>query len=670
MTTSAPTRFSAESRCPVCGGWDRMPRGQGIRCSGYLGSDRKYAHCSREENAGGLPQENRGTFAHRLGGPCRCGKTHASNGAPAPEILERRFPAIDANGKTIAIHVRLDTPQGKRVWWELADGTKGLRGIRLSTLPLYGLPDLLAAPEGSAVVLVEGEGKCDGLTRRGLLAVGTMTGAATIPDASVLAPLAKHRPYLWRDNDPEGLKHMDGIAARLHEMGVAARIIDWAASPPKGDAADYFQGGGTVAGVHALMAAAAEWTHEGSEEARTCAAATAPIDTEEEDEDRPSEDWPAFPACAWRGSAALWRDWQRGTTEAPEAYHFAAWLVVSGLAIGRGAWVECGGILYPQFMAAIVGPPGRARKSTVIARAASVARDLCPELVTLRGWGSGEGCLKAIAAQRKTEPLILLCQSEMMVMLRKMLSVREAVGGGVALLNELYDGADENVQNATAEGSVTIERPLLSLLGGVTPENAGRLYGEGSIETGLASRFVPFLGRPSVRLARPPLPSAEKRRELALHLEKMARQAAATNGEFPLTMDAEVLHAKWYATLPDEDDASSRIGPHVLRLALVFAVDRESTAIEVEDLLPAIEVGNYWREVADTIRQRWGGGKIHHMQDRILSKLQGDGLTLRDLKNKLGGSRLNRTTFDSAWEALQRSRAVKLDAAAKRWITT
>jgi hypothetical protein len=78
-------RFTRGHPCPVCGGWDALPRGRGARCSGFASDDGLFAHCSREELAGGLAEEASGTYAHRLAGPCKCGVDHG--GAPAPPAV-------------------------------------------------------------------------------------------------------------------------------------------------------------------------------------------------------------------------------------------------------------------------------------------------------------------------------------------------------------------------------------------------------------------------------------------------------------------------------------------------------------------------------------------------------------------------------------------------------
>ncbi len=166
----------------------------------------------------------------------------------------RRFRVVDRSGKLIARHERIDWPdRPKKMGWE-SNGRKTLDGKRLNGLPLYRLPELLEAPRGSTVYVTEGEGKADALADRGLVAVGTVTGSEGDPDPEVLAPLNDYRVILWPDNDDVGHAHMERIAARLN-MHRPPQWLDWPEAPPKGDAVDYFQAGGTVAGLADLVRA-------------------------------------------------------------------------------------------------------------------------------------------------------------------------------------------------------------------------------------------------------------------------------------------------------------------------------------------------------------------------------------------------------------------------------
>lgn len=266
---SPKQRFTAANPCPVCGGHHRLPAGHGERCYGYLGSDNRYAHCTRPEHAGGLELDAAGTYAHRLDGPCRCGVTHGAppyraNGHAKAEprcIRTTRHPARDAiTREIVAIHVRKDFDDGsKRMWWEQEDGTNGLGGRAVASFALYGIEELSAT---DAAIVSEGEAAKDGLTALGIAAVGTVTGAKIIPCDDALRPLlALDIVHLWPDNDADGESHMSRIAERLHALGHPdVRRVDWSDAPPKGDAADLVKAGGTADVVRRLIAAAQAWT--------------------------------------------------------------------------------------------------------------------------------------------------------------------------------------------------------------------------------------------------------------------------------------------------------------------------------------------------------------------------------------------------------------------------
>jgi DNA-binding HxlR family transcriptional regulator len=154
---------------------------------------------------------------------------------------ETRYEIRDRDGTLVAVHVRIDTPNGKRMWWE-RDGRKGLAGLRPTDLPLYGVHRLGDARE---VIVVEGEKAADALLALGLPAVGTVCGASTTPSEDVLRPLVDRVVFLWPDNDEPGRAHMTRIAERLHALGCQdLRWVEWDEAPESGDAADAVPRGG------------------------------------------------------------------------------------------------------------------------------------------------------------------------------------------------------------------------------------------------------------------------------------------------------------------------------------------------------------------------------------------------------------------------------------------
>jgi len=159
------------------------------------------------------------------------------------------YAIADAHGVVQATHHRVDGPDGKRLWWELPDGTTGLGGRRVETLPMHRTELVAREPRSRTVVVCEGERAADAVARTGLLAVGTVTGAASCHLADAVAELARGRRFVvWPDLDEPGLAHAARQARQLARAGAAgvvwiryAPTVPEAAWPPGTDAADLLE---------------------------------------------------------------------------------------------------------------------------------------------------------------------------------------------------------------------------------------------------------------------------------------------------------------------------------------------------------------------------------------------------------------------------------------------
>lgn len=97
---SRSQRFRRDHPCPICGGYDLA--GKGSRCWGFLSGDGRFAHCTRQENAGDLSQGKDGSYVHFLAGPCRCGETHGEGSYQPPPIES------EVSDRTDNIKIRLE----------------------------------------------------------------------------------------------------------------------------------------------------------------------------------------------------------------------------------------------------------------------------------------------------------------------------------------------------------------------------------------------------------------------------------------------------------------------------------------------------------------------------------------------------------------------------------
>lgn len=130
-------------------------------------------------------------------------------------VAETDYHVRDEYGVVQGIHRRRDYSDGKKdVTWLSPNGSPGLKGRKLETMPLYGSEHLAARPD-APVIVCEGEKATQALLDAGYLAVGTVTGAASAPNAEVLSVLVGRDVLLWPDHDVPGMTHMMQIARTL-----------------------------------------------------------------------------------------------------------------------------------------------------------------------------------------------------------------------------------------------------------------------------------------------------------------------------------------------------------------------------------------------------------------------------------------------------------------------
>jgi hypothetical protein len=222
VSVDASRRFKRTHPCPICRGGDDLPRGKGRRCSGYLSSDNRFAFCTREEHAGRLEAQptDPPTFRHLLEGDCHCGIVHA----PARTTGTTRtvtFEYQDEHGEPLYRTVRLDGPDGKRIWQERRENGGWEKRLGDTRRVLYRLPELA----GAAVVHVaEGEPCADALAHLGFVATTSPMGAGKWRPEYADQLARARRVIVWADADEPGRQHArtiaDSLAGRVDEVRI------------------------------------------------------------------------------------------------------------------------------------------------------------------------------------------------------------------------------------------------------------------------------------------------------------------------------------------------------------------------------------------------------------------------------------------------------------------
>lgn len=152
-----------------------------------------------------------------------------------------RYPIKDTSGRLVAVRKRRGSGESKKMAWEQPNGKIGLGGIKIVDLPLYGSEHLKTFDRSRWVELGEGEAKTYALQALGAQAVGTSTGAGSLPSLQVLECLRGFKVRLWPDNDDAGRAHMKRLAAILRELGIECVLLDTRSLPEKGDAVQWIE---------------------------------------------------------------------------------------------------------------------------------------------------------------------------------------------------------------------------------------------------------------------------------------------------------------------------------------------------------------------------------------------------------------------------------------------
>ena len=170
--------------------------------------------------------------------------------------IEKTYDYTDENGQLVyqAVRKRPKTfrqrqPDGKGGWdWNLS----GVRRV------LYKLPELLAADQGRAVFVVEGEKDVETLMSQGYIATCNPGGAGKWRD-DYSETLKGRNVVLIPDNDATGLKHVYEAAVSLHKSCSSVKIIQLPNLQEKGDVTDWFEGGGSKGEFEMIVKSSARY---------------------------------------------------------------------------------------------------------------------------------------------------------------------------------------------------------------------------------------------------------------------------------------------------------------------------------------------------------------------------------------------------------------------------
>jgi predicted P-loop ATPase len=227
--------------CPVCGGFDEAPRGQGKRCAGFTSSDGLWCRCTREEFAGSLsPSDAAGitVYRHMMRGECRCGVSH---GPALDTQAEATYDYVTPDGTLLFQVVR---KPGKKFTQRKPDGAGGwVYSVKGIVRPIYRLPEILTST--GPIYWVEGERDADTLWRRGKPATTSSGGAENFraTKASAIKHLVGREVTILADADDPGRRYASAVASALVDVAVVSGPLECTKGK---DISDHLLNGGTL----------------------------------------------------------------------------------------------------------------------------------------------------------------------------------------------------------------------------------------------------------------------------------------------------------------------------------------------------------------------------------------------------------------------------------------
>jgi len=633
-TVPREQRFGRKRPCPVCGGHDGMPRGRGMRCHGFLSDDGRYAHCSREENAGHLPLHPASqTYAHLLAGDCQCGRRHdsartsrsAPNRQPAKMKIVAEYDFCDEHNQVLYQEVRFDPkdfrlrrPHGKGGWlWNM----NGVRRV------VYNLPGL---SEQTRVAWVEGPKDAKTLNELNIPATTTVGGAKGLGDwlsdyVSQIRALAIEEVDAFKDNDPDGESYRSTLVRALLQTGVRVRLVDIPVEYK--DVTEWRQAGATR-----------EQILKGIEAAPFAMLAT--LDTAHDEPLPPAPPYsftPAFPPDHFVSQFIAY------AAECVDAAHeYFEGLALILLAMGTPN-VRARLRAYPKglltaFYLILIGVSTVSRKSS----ASNLARDLLTQVLPgslLADQTSPEAFIEQLAQRPGDSSLWYI--DEIGETFEK-LQHAKYMAGLRGLLLSLYDGNDYSYKRTSkldrkgerVNDDLIIERPHLSVLGATTPA-IFEVITSRDVRSGFLARFAIIM--PTSKPKRRPMMEdsddiGTQRNALVKWLDEIYTWAKACPRRVTFIGDAlniidRLAEEIETGDLVDDERSQAmlqRLNAITIKLAMLAAAGRpgatEREALEVgpEDAQWAVTVSRRWLAYAVAFGKQVGETEIERLIDRAM----------------------------------------------------
>lgn len=380
------------------------------------------------------------------------------------------------------------------------------------------------------------------------------------------------------------------------------------------------------------------------------------------------------PAICYQGWVGDYVSMMLPLSEAPVQFHLAAGLGLIGATAGRNVSARyVSKNLYANLYMMIVGVAGYSRKDTAIEFAINMpdhrpyrtSENQAPYQV-LTDVGSPQGLMERL--QNHANIWLYITEYE-----RLAANAHRSSTPIFPLLTTAWNTPNK-LQNVTKGSAIEAKFPYLSSIAAVQPDILARHMLPEDISNGFASRwlFIPGLGGDPI--AEPPDIDEVAAYELyARLLNTVSRYSNNGDGtRLYLSSAAKERWTAWYMAdgqvQPDSDDEASmrsRLGVHIRKLALVYAIGAgETKEIQLDHLESAIAFVEWSWSHTEKMMRGWGVSLFNAIEEKIRLELGRAGKPMPKymLNRKCRSRRWGTVEYVKVLDAMLRSGEVVIDA--------
>ena len=360
-----------------------------------------------------------------------------------------------------------------------------------------------------------------------------------------------------------------------------------------------------------------------------------------------------IPESCWSGVFAKYRDAVGKVTEAPDSFHYMSLLSVIGTLLAGRIHTWYAKKLYTNFYVVLLGESEQTKKTTSIRFGQTVYGALAKSVgaQSIMGISSAEGLLRALGQMPPVDEEVdeeiviegrpsLMFMEEFSTMLRK--ARQESLANLTPMVTALYDTPEE-VSLPTRRSPLRVMHPMLSILGGTTPDWIESSLKEEEIMGGFANRFIFTTGDPKAPVVFPIKPELSP---TIAHIAGALGFWKTSDNVMTWSDDAKEVWKDFYTwwriiRAPMRGVSSvvtSRVPEQIVKIAMVFAALDRSVVIERRHMYNAVQLGKSTFDTTLDIFGHWPMSEAGKLESRILEMLENDSpLSRSELHRRLSG---------------------------------